>query len=239
MIVHSVEDLLYNKIHEYKNDKYFFERALAHFLRDFKKYFKSNIEECLHALYIIEHENDFKELFDLKEIYDLGERNNINIDKLNESRKNKQKEIDELLQEYASLKSKKYNILDIINGKRKSDQNRIQILYNLTNDGIINKLYSEIKELYDKSMEYYDEIDEYENIKMKIYTLKTKLNKPFKVFEDEEEYQDMYIDGEYYAKVALKNLVKKKEEYRDKLNNFRQNWKIAESYYNNFSKLHY
>lgn len=231
--------MLYNKIHEYKYDKYFFDRALAHFLKDFKKYFKLNIEECLHALYIIDHEKDFKELIDLEETYDFGGRNDIDIDKLNEKRKNKQRELDQLLQEYNGLKSKKYKLIDIIKGERKSDKDRLNKLYNSTNKGLINKLYTEIKQLYDESMEYYDEIDDYANIRLKIDRIKAKLTKPFKVFSDDEEYQDMYIDGEYYAKVALRRLITKKDEYRNKLNNFRQNWKIAESYYDNFSKIHY
>lgn len=237
--IHSIDDLLYEKILEYKDDKYFFDRALAHFLKDFKKYFKLNVEECLHALYIIDHEKDFKELIDLEETYDFSERNNINIDELNEKRKIKQKELDGLLQEYNSLKSKEYKILDVILGKRKADQDRLKKLYNLTNNGIINKLYSEIKKLYEESMEYYNEIDHYAKIKAKINMLKSKLIKPFKIFSDDEEYQDMYIDGEYYAKVALKRLIDRKDEYRNKLNNYRQNWKIAESYYDNFSKIHY
>ena len=238
--IHSVDDLLYDKIHEYKYDKYFFNRALAHFLKDFKKYFKLHIEECQHALYIIEHEKDFKELIDLEENYDFSERNNIDIDKLNEHRKNKQKELDELLQEYNILKNKKYKILDIITGKRKLDQDRINKLYNLTNNnGIIKRLYSEVEQLYNESMDYYNEVDYYAKIKAKINTLKARLTKPFKVFSDDEEYQDMYIDGEYYAKVALKRLIEQKEEYRNKLNKFRENWRIAESYYDNFSKIHY
>lgn len=240
MKIHSIDDLLYEKILEYKDDKYFFDRALAHFLKDFKKYFKLHIKECIHALYIIEHEKDFYQLIDLKENYDYSERNNIDINKLSNERKNKQNQLDELLLEYDNLKNKKYKIVDILIGKRKADQAKINKLYNITtNNGIINKLYSEIKQINDETMKYYNEADQFAKIKVKIDRLKAKLTMPFKIFSGDSEYEDIYIDGEYYAKVALKRLVEKKEEYKNKLNEYRINWRIAELYYDNFSKIHY
>lgn len=238
--IHSIDDLLYDKIHEFKDDKYFFDRALAYFLKDFKEYFHQNIKECQHALHIIEHEKDYLELIDLEETYDFSERNSIDIDKLNNERKNKQKELDKLLQEYNELKNKKYKIIDILTRKKKTDQDRMNKLYNITtNNGMINKLYSDIKQINDETIEYYNEVDEYSNIRLKIDRIKAKLTKPFKIFSDYADYEDMYIDGEYYAKVALRTLVEQKEEYKNKLNKFRENWKIAESYYDNFSKIHY
>ena len=239
--IHAIDDLLYDKINKYKYDEYFFNRALAQFLIDYKKYFKKNIKECLRALFMIEHRKDFFELINLKETCEYGERKNIDIHKLNNERNNKEKELEGLNQEYNQLKDMKYNIKDILTGKKKENQNRMNELHNMnTNTGLIRNLCSEIKKINDETMEFYNEIEEYATIEAKIDMLKAKLRTSVKAaFPNDLEFERKYIDGGYCTKEDLENLCEQKRKYNIKLNEYRNNWKIAESYYDNFSKIKY
>lgn len=239
--IHSIDDLLYEKINKYKYDEYFFNRALALFLIDYKKYFKNNIKECLRTLFLIEHRKEFYELIDLKEICEYGERKNIDIHQLDNERNIKEKELEELKQEYDELKNKRYNIRAIFAGKKKKNQERINELHNMnTNTGLIRSLCSEIKRINDKTMEFYNEIEEYASIEAKIDMLKAKLRTSVKAaFPNDLEFERKYIDGGYCTKEDLEKLVDQKRKYNKKLIEYRNNWKIAESYYDNFSKIKY
>lgn len=208
---------------------------------DYKKYFKRNIKDCLQALFLIENKKDFYKLIELRENYNFGERNGIDINRLNNERMSKEKELDGLKQEYNQLKNKKYKIRDILEGRKKKDQDRINELHNMTtNTGIIRKVCSEIKEINDEAMEFYNEIDKYATIEAKIHEIKAKLRILIKAaFPNDLEFERKYIDREYCSEEELEKLVMQKRKYNNKLNEYRNNWRIAESYYDNFSKIHY
>lgn len=222
-----VDELLYGYLQNFKDDEYFIDRAMALFYCDFPDYFKEEIEECSYALHIIKHQKEYENLSNLREEIYQGEWNPcIDISEVDKTKSNIQIKLADLLDQRESLFNKKYNLVEILIGRKKNDKAKADELtqaINNTNLELIN-IEKDISS-YDESLSYYNDLrNEYK-------ALEHRLKKPFKNFSINEELFDLYIHGEFGELVSLRKLVNMKEFYTIKLNGLLENKEKAERNY--------
>lgn len=230
--IHSVPELLYEKILKYKEDEYFFEKAITLFGNDYEDFVKEEIEESKYALYIIEHKEEYEKILDLE--YKMLRNNNFTADKdIDEILKDKQeieKQLKNLRKEYELLFTKKYSLFDLILGTKKIEQKRMLELYDPNlQSGLIIK-YEE--KLIDNKLEedYWNTNEEYyrdlENSKKE---LQAKLDKTFKNFTLNEDLCGYPIhNGNYFYSESLKELIQQEKYYKGRLEELEEILDITE-----------
>lgn len=219
--IHSTEYYLYNSLVEHIEDENFMKKVVPLFVADFPDYLNNEIDICEHALYIINHKEDYYKLIELDElIYShsagIQEEEYVIYDYLKEQGK-LQEQLSDLLDERTQIENKKYSIIDIIIGKKKKDIIEVEKKQNRINN-IQLRLDTVNKELEKCNSENKDLKETVENAKAEKNAIEEKLGKTFIDLTLDTNLEDeIYIHGEYYLKVSLDRLVKKKEEYTDKL----------------------
>lgn len=222
-----VDELLYGYIEKFNDEKNFKDRAMALFYCDFPDYFSEKIKECSYALYIIKHKNEYKTLLNLEEaIWKHVWEESVNIDETNKEKSDKQLKLTELLEEKRMLSIKKYNLFELIRGKKSFDETR---LYVITKS--IDNIKIELENLDKIATEYNEELEDYKNLKDNYKTLQNKLKRPFKNFSINEDFMDIYIDGNYGNLVSLRKLVYLKGKYTRELKNLLENQSNAKENY--------
>lgn len=215
--IHSTEYYLYNSLLKHIEDENFMKKVIPLFVADFPDYINDEIDICEYALYMIYHKEDFYKWADLTEtMYVLKLKINEIEKKLYNYLKKKrdlQVKVIDSLDEYTKLQTKKYNILELIIGKRKSNAMKIEKK--------IGNLKSEL-ETINIEIEKFNDInnlkEEFEVVKNEKEKLSTELERPFKDFTLNLEFEDeTYINGKYRLNVSLDKLVKKEGEYNKKL----------------------
>ena len=130
---------------------------------------------------------------------------------------NLQLKLDNLLDEIKSIKSIKYNIIDLIKGSKKKN---LVILNAKQKDikALKEKIETKEKELDDANLSYDQWIDEMNEGKKKAAEIEANLKYPFKDFTLNPNTEDaIYLNGEYALKVSLDRLVNEKNSYIQKL----------------------
>ena len=217
--IHSKEYYLYNSILEHKEDSYFIQRALKLFADDYHEYISTKIDECEHALYMIEHKSEYYKIANCQEkicnaqdkLYPIQKE----IEIYEKEIKNLNIEYKQRLEKNDELNKKKNNIfyffkknsIDTEISESQGDLKLLEIEIKTTNEEL-NKLTN----LYKKTEE---EIEKYTKREQEI---SLKLEKEFKIFTINFDFDDLpYIDGEYYKKVNIDRLIEKKDEFAKKL----------------------
>lgn len=122
VVLHKIDDLIYEKLIDFNDDYYFMKRALALFHNEYPEYLQNKINEAKHALYIIKHQKEYLELLNIcKSINKYKTSNCSLIIEKNEI----EHELENLSKYIKKLERKTYNLLDILKGKMK--KNRIEI----------------------------------------------------------------------------------------------------------------
>lgn len=217
---YSQPDYLYELLLKYIDDNKFMEKIIPLFNKDYPEYINKNIDECEYALYIINHIDDYYKIADLS---DSIEERNTSIyymqEIIEDDTKNKgnlQLKLNNALDVYKDLESKKYSILELLTGKKKKDSIKIQ---NINNK--INEIKKELKKL-DESIEQNtasckgceEDIEEFTKQK---YLLLSQLDRPFKDFTLDSNETELYIDGKYYMKMSLDRLKDTVHIYSERL----------------------
>lgn len=223
-----VDELLYGYLQDFKEEKYFIDRAMALFYCDFPNYFKEEIEECSYALHIIKHKKEYENLSNLREEIYQCEWNTyyIDISKTNKNKNNIQVKIADLLEKRKNLTSKRYNLFELIMGKKTDDQIKIS---NLT-DAIINAK-ADLNLIEDDILKYNEHLNYYNELKTKYKAFEHKLKKPFKNLSINDEFFDLYIDDKFGELVSLQELIDMKDYYTNKLNGLLENKEKAQKNY--------
>lgn len=219
--IHSTEYYLYNSLLESKYNEEFMNKVIPLFNRDFPTYLNDEIEECNHALYIIENKDNYYKLINCEEsIFDSIETEIKYLEDI-ELKENEQAELqiklDDALNNLKDLKNKKYNFIDLIKGIKKKDlikANNIQGNIFL----LETQLDTKEKELELKKADYEEfqkEMKIDEELKLE---LQEKLKYPFKDFTLNPDLEDYpYIKGDFHLKVSLDRLINQKDLYTQKL----------------------
>ncbi|MCI8548097.1 MAG: hypothetical protein HFJ38_04320 [Bacilli bacterium] len=123
--IHSTEYYLYNSLVKYIEDENFMKKVIPLFVADFPDYFDNEIDICEHALYIVNHKEDYYKLIELDELIyyhsaRIQKEEYVIYDYLKEQGK-LQEQLSDLLDERTQIENKKYSIIDIIIGKKKKD----------------------------------------------------------------------------------------------------------------------
>lgn len=222
-----VDELLYEYLRDFKDDEYFMDRAMALFYCDFPNYFKKKIEECSHALHIIKHQKEYERLCNLQEeIYQSEWNSSVNISEISKTKSDVQIRISDLLDERKDLSSKKYNLFELMIGKKKNDKVRID---KLTQD--IEHANLELANIEKDISDYMENSNYYNNLRNDYKILKHKLKKPFKNFSIKDDFFDLYINGEFGELVSLRKLAYMKDNYTNKLNELLENKEKAQKNY--------
>ncbi len=222
-----VDELLYGYLQNFKDDKYFIDRAMALFYCDFPNYFKEEIEECSYALHIIKHQKEYEELSNLREeIYQIEWNPTIDISEVNEEKSKIQIKIADLLDEKKDLASKKYNLFELITGKKNNNQVKMDMITQAINDANL-----ELTNIETDISNYNENLNYYENLKNSYKSLEHKLKKPFKNFSINEDFFDLYIHGEFGEIVSLRELADMKDYYTSRLNGLLENKEKAQKNY--------
>lgn len=218
--IHPVSQLLYEKILKYKDDEYFYDKAIILFNKDYEEYLKEELNNCQHALYIIDHKKEYEDILDVE--YQLllhnDHRPNINIEQVQSEKEKIESELKNLRKEYTILSTKRYRLFDIIIGTRTMDQKRMLELYNPTYQNGLIAEYE--KKLLDNELEQsnYNSYVEYENeLESLKKELEKKVDRPFKNFTINEEYFAPIINGRYFYSESLDKLVEQEDIYKNKL----------------------
>jgi len=221
VIICPTEYYLYNSLLENIEDKYFMERAMPLFIKDFPNYINCKIESCEHALYIIKNKEDYYKLIDLNEtIYShttgIDELEIVIYQTLKEQAE-LQIKLSDKLTEYTELKNKRHNIIEIVIGKKKKDNIKLEILQRKIDNLKIKleKISKDLEESNSNNKELHEVVD---NAKSEREKLTLKLEKLFEDFTLNPDFEDeIYLDGEYYQKVSLDRLVKQEYKYAKEL----------------------
>lgn len=224
-----VDELLYEYLQEFKDDIHFFEKAMTLFNCDFPNYFSEKIKEYSHALYIIKHKNEYETLLDLEEsIWQYEWNQSVDISELEKQKSDKQLRITELLEEKRILSNRKYNLFELIKGKKNFDIDRVSII-----DKLIKNIKKELEDLEKAISEYNDGLEYYKDLKTDFKLLQNKLKKPFKNFSIKEDFMDIYINGKYGKLESLERLIYEKKIYTTELKNLLENQaKVKENFLN-------
>lgn len=217
--IHSEEYYLYNSILEHKDDSYFTQRALKLFADDYHEYISAKIDECQHALYMIEHKNEYYKIADYQEkIYNAQDK----LYPIQKDMEVYENQIKKLSIEYRQCLEK--------NNELNKKKNNIFYFFRKNNiDREISESHGDLKLLEIDIKTINEELDklnnQYNNIEEEIidYTKKEqevslKLEKEFKDFTINSNFDELpYIDGKYYKKVNMDRLIEKKDEFTKKL----------------------
>ena len=235
-VPYGQSDYLYKLLLKYIDDTKFMEKIIPIFNKDYPNYISSNIDECEHALYIINHIEDYYKIADLSDSIEERKTAISCMEEIiyddTEDKKNLQLKLDNALDEYKDLKNKKYSILELLSGKKKKDAIKLKNINNKINETKeeLQKLDESIEDNTTSCKEYEREIEEFTKQK---YLLVFKLDKPFKDFTLDSNETDLYIDGKYYMKTSLDRLKDTVQEYSEKL----QQLQKMKSYNTNVIKL--
>lgn len=219
--IHSVPELLYEKILKYQEDEYFFEKAITLFGNNYGEYVEQEIEECKYALYIIEHKNEYKEILDTE--YELLIHNDFtphkDIDEILKDKEEIENELKNLRKEYKLLSTKKHSLFDVVLGTKKNEQQRMLELYNpQIEEGLIVNCEKKLINNKLEKREYDEYIEEYEKLENRIKELKEKVEKPFKNFTLNEDLYSYPLDnGDYFLSKSLEKLIEQEKYYKDRL----------------------
>lgn len=229
-------DYLYELLLKYIDDNKFMEKIIPLFNKDYPEYLNSKIDECEHALYIINHIEEYYKIADLSD--SIEERNTAIyymqeiIEDATKNKSNLQLKLDNALDVYKDLKNKKYSILEFFTGKKKKDAIKIQ---NINNK--IKETKKDLKRL-EESIENNNSSckgcqEDIENFTKQKYLLISKLDRPFKDFTLDSGETELYVDGKYYMETSLNRLKDKGQEYSEKL----QKYQKMQSYGNSILQL--
>lgn len=219
--IHSTEYYLYNSLLRSKYNEKFMNVALTLFNQDFPSYFNNEINECNQALYIIENKEQYYKLIDIYEndVDAACRKRDLAQDiRLAENEKyNLQLKLDNLLDEIKRIKSKKYNIIDLIKGSKRKDS----VILNAKQkdiESLKEKIETKEKELDNANSSYAQWINEINESKKEAAEIESNLKYQFKDFTLNPNTEDaIYINGEYALKVGLDRLINKKNFYVQKL----------------------
>lgn len=230
--IHSIPQLLYNKILNFKEDKYFYDRAMALFRKDFGEYLDNEINTCKDALYIISHKNEYKDILenDYQILLHYDYTPEIDIDKVKKDKEKNEQELRNLRKEYKILTNKNYSILDIILGTKIMNQRRMLQLYNPKFQSGLIAEYE--KKLLDNELDEncYNTYKEYaDKLEKRKQELKIKVDRPFKNFTIKEDYSTT-INGKYFYIESLDRLIEKEDFYTKKLNELEHGINVAEQH---------
>ena len=147
-----ISDYLYKLLLKNIEDIYFMEKAVSLFIKDYPTYFDEQIDICEQALYMIENAEKYYELVKLEEkeltfIDDFNLLGDCNKNIINKKGEN-QLELKKSLDEYKKISQKKYNLIELLRGKRKDDKIKL------------NNIQTKIDTLKSKLTEFENELDE-------------------------------------------------------------------------------
>ena len=212
--IHPVPQILYDKILDFREDKYFYDRAMALFKNDFEEYINEEIKDCKDALYFIEHKDEYGKIFDTEfEIIKHNSGNPIfDIEEISENKAKYEGELKKLRKEYNLLSTRKYSLFDVILGTKKMDQQRMLELYNpITQDGIICKYEEKLRDNQLEENQYNSFIEYGQELEKKVEELKKQVDRPYRNFTLNEDFYDLVNDGVYFNTESLYKLVKKQD----------------------------
>lgn len=224
--INSTEYYLYESLTKHIEDTYFMKKVMPLFLKDFPNYIDNQIDICEHELYMIENKEKYYEWVKLDEdIFSYNSSSN-DIWEFKED-KNKEKEeiqlkLNEILDKCKTIKEKKYNIFDLIKGKRKDDRIKINNI-NAQIDNLKKDLIKIEKRLNEADIKYKELEKEEENCKKQKQELSLTLERKFEDFTLNPDFDDWpYIGSKYYLEVSLDRLIDNENEYRERLLQLRQ-----------------
>ena len=224
--INPTEYYLYNSLLTHKEDTFFMKRAMMLFIQDFPDYIDDEIDRCEHALYMIINKDEYYKIANLdKDIFlYLNEFSNINKerDEYSAERSKLQIKLKDSLEMLKKLNKNKYNIMDLLTGKKKENDIRI---VNLENSIVnIKNRILEIDDEMDKLSQMYKEFEkEEEQSKKDKIKISSNLEREFEDFTLDPDFEaGPYVDGEYYLITSLDRLINKKDEYIEKLNELKQ-----------------
>lgn len=222
-----VDELLYGYLQNFNDDEHFINRAMALFYCDFPNYFKEKIEECSHALHIIKHQKEYERLSNFREeIYECEWSPCIDISEVNQAKSNIQIKISDLLEQQKTLSNKKYNLIELISGKKSNDKVKtVEIVQAINNANL------ELINIENDILDYNESLKYYHDLKNDYKALEHKLKKPFKNFSIKEDFFDLYINGEFGELVSLRKLANMKKYYTNQLTGLLENKKKAQENY--------
>lgn len=220
--INSTEYYLYNSLLEHIDDEYFMSKAIPLFYKDFPNYIYEQMDNCKHALYIIENKEEYYKIIELSEKMYYLESDFTELERFKsevlDNKNSTEIELKNCLDKYEEINKKQYNIIEILSGKRKNDRIKLDDIQRE-----ITTLKSNL-EVFNKDSEdtelEYKRLKEQENLyKEKQKELYSKLERKFKDFTLNPDLDDEpYINGEYYLKESLDRLIGKENEYRKELN---------------------
>lgn len=224
--IQSTEYYLYESLAKHIEDTYFMGKAIPLFIKDFPNYIDEQIDICEHALYMIENKEKYYEWVELDEkVFSFSsDFNQLEIFKANKTKEKGeyQLELNESLEEYKKISEKKYNLIELLRGKRKDDKIKLNNIQTKI-DTLKSKLTQIEKDLNEAEIEYKDFEKQEESYKKQKQELSLELERKFKDFTLNLDIDDMpYIKGEYYLEVSLDRLVEQEDEYREKLAELQQ-----------------
>lgn len=224
--IHSTEEYLYNSLLINIEDTDFIEKAMPLFIKDFPDYISQEIDICEHALYMIEHKEEYYAIARLSQ--DIFEYN-IEFNKIDNSRdeyleekSRLQENLSDILDKIKEFSGKKYNIFDFFTNKKNEDTIK---LTNLKNDlNVIKNRMNEIDNEMNKLEQLYEKFEiEQEECRKSKNEISSNLERKFEDFTLNPDFEDEpYIDGNFRLITSLNRLIKEEKNYISKLEELKQ-----------------
>ncbi len=241
-----INEYFFRNIKTYKNDEFFFNRALALFDLEYENYFDNKIAINEYALDVINNKDDYynycQKYKNEREFREYLYR--YNIDDLLKNKCNMQNEKQKFNNELKELQNKKYRLIDYIKGIPKKDNFRIiELVGDENQEGILEEIK---RELYECN----SEIKRYEKEKLKLNKLTEALNfseEKIDVIEKHKKsnihFVDLTVDQDWEGNypntplIALDRLIKNEEKYKGAIEEI-NNYKEIAAEYKDYTKEH-
>lgn len=224
--IHSTEEYLYDSLLINIEDTAFMEKAMPLFIKDFPDYISQEIDICEHALYMIEHKEEYYEIARLSQ--DIFEYN-IEFNKIDNSRyeyleekSRLQEDLSDILDKIKEFSGKKYNIFDFFTNRKNEDTIKLTNLKNNLN--VIKNRINEIDNEMNKLDQLYEKFEiEQEGCRKSKNEISSNLERKFEDFTLNPDFEDEpYIDGNFRLTTSLNRLIKEEKNYISKLEELKQ-----------------
>lgn len=226
VVIHSTEYYLYQSLLDHAEDTYFIENVMPLFAKDFPNYMNDKMNECEHALYIIDHKDQYYEIAKSKEeianctdhFYMIEQEKH----ELNEEKTELQKKLNQITNDLIHLNKKNYTIFDLLPGRKKEENIKLNRLINNNEETkkMIQTIDDKINDLNIKYEEF-ERIHDYN--KFLIKKISSELEKDFKNFTLDPDFEyETYINGKYYMSESLDRLINYKDTYLSEYNELKQ-----------------
>lgn len=231
VVVHSIEELLYGYLIEFKNDKQFIKNAMVNFYNEFgENYIDEEIKKCKKILYFIDNKYKYFKLFELEKAKQLSDtmKQGYAYSDIKEELESKKTELHKYITEANNLKNHKYNWKEILSGKKVKNMGKlVELQGDKIKKGKILILKEIINELEERAEEERIIVEEYTNkfnedsLKLELEKEKLNLLYEFENFTIDDKYLSYdpyyYEDGSFGPQGALERMIENRDNTKSRL----------------------